>query len=376
MPDLGLRFSNMNPDQRAATIERAGDALCQGQCVVMPTDTLYGLITQANNTGSTLLNKLTGYPEIHNSPQMTLHLADLDQILEHLVLEAPTTRRLIHRLLPGPVRFVIEQPPEAIDKICQTLNIDRGRIDDGQNIALRVPDHPICRQVLRSAKVACVGRRLGAAIWAVGENPGSDLSLLPDHPDPKPALILDDGPTQNTQGSTTVRLAMDGRIQVDPDGVLSEREVLDHLERTMLFVCTGNTCRSPMAQAIAQHLINQSEPQGIVTHVTSAGVAAGQGYPATDEAVQVLKNMGIDPGNHSSQQLTLAMIDQAEVIYTMTPSHAQAVMTMAPNSVHKVFVLNESQGVPDPIGQGIDVYQQTAERLEEFISARLQEIRI
>jgi protein-tyrosine-phosphatase len=95
---------------------------------------------------------------------------------------------------------------------------------------------------------------------------------------------------------------------------------------------------------------------------------------ATREAVDVVKSMGMDLSGHQSRPITLEMIDQAEIIYTMTPTHAQAVMTMAPNSVHKVFVLDEQEGVPDPIGQGIEVYQHTADRLRELIQRRFEEI--
>ncbi len=374
----------MNPEERAAVIGRAADALRQDQCVVLPTDTLYGLVTRANAAGADALDKVTGHPETtdqpNDQPKMTLHLADVDVILEHLVFEAATVRRLVDRLLPGPARLVIEQPDSAINALCDALNIQRGLIDNGSHIALRVPDHPIFRQVLRSAEVACVARRLGAAVWAAGENPGTDLSPIPDQfaddGVPRPTLVIDDGPTLHQQNSTTVRLGRDGKIEVGTDGVLVERDILAHLERTILFVCTGNTCRSPMAQAIAQHQLDQQEPEGITTRVISAGVAAGEGMPATDEAVQVLKGMGIEFKNHQSRLLTLPMIDQAEVIYTMTPSHAQAIMTMAPNSVHKVFVLDEHEAVPDPIGQGIDIYQHTADRLDELIARRLEEIRI
>ncbi len=378
MPDLGVRLANMNPEERAATIERGAQALINHQCVVLPTDTLYGLFTRADEQGAALLDEITGHPEVLDDPRMTLHLADLDQIIEHLVLDAPTTRRLVTTLLPGPTRFVIEQPSEAIDRLCEALSIPRSIIDDGRHIAIRIPDHPTCRQVLRVSGVACIARRLGAAEWAIGEDPGTDLSTLPQGASetnvPFPALVVDDGQTLHQKHSTTVRLSLDGRIDVSASGVVSEREVLSKLERRILFVCTGNTCRSPMAEVIARDLVQKQPPSGITTIVQSAGVAAGSGMSATREAVDVVKSMGMDLSGHQSRPITLEMIDQAEIIYTMTPTHAQAVMTMAPNSVHKVFVLDEQEGVPDPIGQGIEVYQHTADRLRELIQRRFEEI--
>lgn len=364
-------------------IQRAAEALVNHQCIVLPTDTLYGLMTRADDLGVGQIDEMTGHPEINQSsePRMTLHLADLDQIMEHLVLKAATVRRLVDQLLPGPTRLIIEQPEESLNAIRLSLGIKPGVIDNGTHIALRIPDHPLCRQILRSAGVPCVARRLGAAAWAVGDNPGTDLSPVPqdwsavDAESLVPALILDDGPTLHQSGSTTVTLSLSGKIEVSDYGALSERQILSNLERTILFVCTGNTCRSPMAQAIARDMLDKQGHEGVTTHVASAGVAAGNGMPATQEAIDALETMGITLPDHQSRQLTLDMIDQAEVIYTMTPSHAQAIMTMAPNSVHKVFVLDEYESVPDPIGQSAQMYQHTANRLCELIARRLEEIK-
>src|SRR5690606_36509050 len=124
---------------------------------------------------------------------------------------------------------------------------------------------------------ACIARRLGAAVWAGEDATSADVSAIPSDPDPAPAYVIDDGPTLYAKGSTTVRIGAGGSIRVDQTGALSEREILAHLERTILFVCTGNTCRSPMAEAIARDLIAKSPRTGITTNVASAGVSAVEG---------------------------------------------------------------------------------------------------
>src|SRR5881394_3387921 len=94
--------------------------------------------------------------------------------------------------------------------------------------------------------------------------------------------IVDDGPTRLGKPSTAVRLNLDGGYDVLPGGLYDERYVRKKVERVVLFVCTGNTCRSPMAAAIAQDFVARSKSP-IPTRVMSAGVAAVAGEPMTPE---------------------------------------------------------------------------------------------
>jgi protein-tyrosine phosphatase len=146
----------------------------------------------------------------------------------------------------------------------------------------------------------------------------------------------------------------------------------------ILFVCTGNTCRSPMAQAIARDLFISEAAQGGAAkstrppRVESAGVAAGAGAPMTREAQDALRGLGVDPGRHRSQPLTRELVSAATVIYTMTTSHAKAVLDLAPDAAQKVHTLDPSgKDIPDPIGGPLDEYRACAERLRMLVQARL-----
>ncbi len=144
--------------------------------------------------------------------------------------------------------------------------------------------------------------------------------------------------------------------------------------RTVLFVCTGNTCRSPMAQAIAESMLRDSGEDGTF-FVASAGIAAGSGSPAALEASDALHELGIPVPEHRSTPLSVAMVERAEVVYGLTESHVRAIRSMAPESAHKVYLLDPSgEDVPDPIGFGLDVYVETARRLQTLVAQRLRSL--
>lgn len=133
----------------------------------------------------------------------------------------------------------------------------------------------------------------------------------------------------------------------------------------VLFVCTGNTCRSPMAEGLLKDIAKKNK---LDIEVASAGVFAMDGDKAANNAVEALRKIDIDISKHKSQNVTRELVDQADLILTMSLSHKKTLLLNFPDLKGRVYLLNEyalneKRDIQDPFGRDLYNYEITRDEI-------------
>src|SRR5579859_3023970 len=281
-------------------VRRGAQTLSDGGIVVLPTETVYGaaaLLTRPE--ARQRLRALRG--ESATGP-FTIHVAHPNDALTYLDDLNDYGHRLIRKLWPGPIGLFFNVSDKRRAEVVSKFEIEPADIFDPQgNITLRCPDHVVATDIIGEVKGPVALTAAGGSATASSWKPEQLAAELEDKAD----LIFDAGPTKYSKPSTLLKVG-DGKYEIVRTGVYDERIIERLLRTTILFVCSGNTCRSPMAEAIARQLLAQKlslpelelERKGI--SVVSAGSFAMPGARATPQAVEALKDLGADLSHHRS----------------------------------------------------------------------------
>ena len=143
----------------------------------------------------------------------------------------------------------------------------------------------------------------------------------------------------------------------------------------IMFVCTGNTCRSPMAAAMAAQIFAES---GLTAEISSAGVNAFQGRPASCHAITVMEEGGLCLQSHKASVVCGETLESASLVLTMTASHRAVLLSDYPAAEDKIFTLAEyvgdAQDVSDPFGGSVEEYRACAAQIRKLLEMAVKKL--
>jgi tRNA threonylcarbamoyl adenosine modification protein (Sua5/YciO/YrdC/YwlC family) len=359
-----------SPD-RGEKVREIAEAMAQGAVAAFPTETVYGLGAAVSDASA--VERLVAAKG--RAPQHPMALAVSPSQVASLIPDpSETLRRLMRRCWPGPVTLVLnlseaEPLQELMTDATRQWTAPQG------TVGFRVPQNQTMIDVLDT---------LGTPIVLTSANKTGE----PDLNDPRAIaemfgeeidLIVDDDSLPTGTPSSVV-LVEGNDWKLLREGAVSESIIQRLAAHITVFVCTGNTCRSPLAEVMFRRMAaerlgvasDKLEAQGHVA--MSAGLATAYGAPASEGSFLVAQKRGLDLSKHQSQTLSDDMVQYADQILTMTPTHREWILSQHPEATDRIETLAVGgDGVEDPYGGSVEDYERCAECIEREIAIRLDQ---
>jgi len=356
-------------------IREAAEIIDSGGLVAFPTETVYGIACRAETAS---LAKLDYLKSRGADKHYTLHIGHKKFAKKYLPTIGLKAQKLISKAWPGPLTIIFELNEQDLKQQLTQLKREAFEILYKDNaIGIRCPDNPIASMLLQKAKSPVVAPSANIT----GKTPSINAEQVIARFSGKINLLLDGGPCKYKKSSTIVKISKN-RLKILRPGAYLQSKLEELSMVNFLFVCTGNTCRSPMALGIfrkylAKKLkckVDELKKMGYKTE--SAGTMGIKDSPASVEAIKSCSARGVNIKAHKSQDLSQQLIEESDLIYVMGKAHLERIINLNPASAKKCMLLAENKEIPDPIGRSEEFYNNCAELIEQAVKKRVSELEL
>jgi len=354
-------------------IQEAIKILGQGGVIAFPTDTVYGLGGDAFT--DTAVERIYRIKERDREKPFVLFIPEKNELKKYVEGLSRDAQKLVNAFWPGPLTLVFRAshhiPP---------------RLNSKGTVGIRIPKDEIVLSLLKT---------YGKPLATTSANRSGELQCRSGEEVKKKfgkeiGYVLEGGRLDHENSSTVLDISQSpplllrkGKISVS-----SIEKVLKYpvafgkgLTFNILFLCTGNACRSPMALGLFRNRLPERLRKRVIS--TSCGTGALENEPATEDAVQAARELGVDLSSHRSQSLSKFLIEYADLILVMAPHHKERVLELSQGALEKTHLLRgygkrlplEKRIIEDPIGRPLDFYRMTIQIIEESIRPVIEELK-